>query len=564
METDNRLQKKQMDIMVILLIATIILLFSFFIFRSKKDNKKQIALTDEWTVRINDELYSNVSFDDFFFKPLGKGDQITLTTKLMDYAIPKAEIMILTCHSTIKVYIDHQEIYQYGLKRMEEGRMLGYGNHIIDLPENYTDKELEIVMIVTEKNAFSSIASPIIADSASMVTNFISSHRLELFIGIFLIMFGLVFIFVTLLMIGFEVHFLRLLMVALLSVCIGAWTLGSSHLLQFMIPKLSYCTIIEFISLYMAPIPILLYFVDDVKALHYKISKIIYWIILAVNWIFVFTAFLLQLLDNVHLPASLISFHIIAFCSIAYILILIYSRFRDRQLSNRLQIVGMTIVIGVVVIDLIRFNLQKYFKLFSRPGFQALLPFAFLIFVTIMFITFCVNMRENIYIKAKQDILIQQAYIDPLTMIPNRRFCEEMMKQMEEEPNKDVIGIMSIDLNGLKAVNDLMGHDVGDDLIKSAAQILYDTFHQVGTIGRMGGDEFIVICKKISLEQISRKLIEMQKKINRCNAQESRFQVTLSYGYAIGYELDIKDIKKIYILADNRMYEYKKKFKQNR
>lgn len=96
-------------------------------------------------------------------------------------------------------------------------------------------------------------------------------------------------------------------------------------------------------------------------------------------------------------------------------------------------------------------------------------------------------------------------------------------------------------MNGLKGINDTQGHQVGDKLISGFTQILKETFEGVGIVGRMGGDEFTVIIDSIEnfdYEAYIEKLFEKMK------------------------EAKHKEMK-VYKLADQRMYEYKRAFKEN-
>ena len=76
--------------------------------------------------------------------------------------------------------------------------------------------------------------------------------------------------------------------------------------------------------------------------------------------------------------------------------------------------------------------------------------------------------------------------------------------------NNENFGIFSFDLNNLKKINDNMGHTYGDDLISGFARILKETFEKEAVVGRMGGDEFIVIIRsddgRIDYETFRKKL----------------------------------------------------------
>lgn len=116
---------------------------------------------------------------------------------------------------------------------------------------------------------------------------------------------------------------------------------------------------------------------------------------------------------------------------------------------------------------------------------------------------------------------------DSLTNIPNRMMFQIGLKQCN---HKRKVIIISIDLNGLKKTNDSLGHFNGDELLFLAAQNLNKAFRLYGTVYRMGGDEFCILYKNISVKS-AKDLIEDVE----CNYDEmkSRFNINTLYSYGI-------------------------------
>jgi diguanylate cyclase (GGDEF)-like protein len=87
------------------------------------------------------------------------------------------------------------------------------------------------------------------------------------------------------------------------------------------------------------------------------------------------------------------------------------------------------------------------------------------------------------------------AYRDPLTALPNRRYIEMKVEQgLEEHRRFDrPYGLLMFDLDRFKQVNDTHGHETGDALLKTIAQILTHGLRPVDIIGRWGGEEFLVL-----------------------------------------------------------------------
>ncbi len=93
--------------------------------------------------------------------------------------------------------------------------------------------------------------------------------------------------------------------------------------------------------------------------------------------------------------------------------------------------------------------------------------------------------------KQRNEILFL-SYHDPLTGLYNRRYTEEKLRQLDKSDNLPISVIMG-DLNGLKLTNDVFGHEVGDQLLKKAAQVLKDNCRKEDIIARWGGDEFVIL-----------------------------------------------------------------------
>ena len=178
----------------------------------------------------------------------------------------------------------------------------------------------------------------------------------------------------------------------------------------------------------------------------------------------------------------------------------------------------------------------------------------------------------SIFTKYKDDhekeVLYKLAYSDELTKVYNRRYCERIMDELTEKQQHYTI--FSFDLNNLKKINDNMGHQYGDALISGFANILKETFTEDAIVGRMGGDEFIVLLddKDIHSHDHSKEIKKYYEILERYNRQEESFQFSASYGYADMEEIQpvdgVVDSRKVYALADNRMYEMKSQNKDAR
>lgn len=148
--------------------------------------------------------------------------------------------------------------------------------------------------------------------------------------------------------------------------------------------------------------------------------------------------------------------------------------------------------------------------------------------------------------------LAQLSYADTLTGLYNRNRYNEVRKAYKKKA-PDKLGIIYMDLNGLKQANDTYGHDYGDKLIRKTARILKKV---VGNDAyRIGGDEFVAICPGIELE-------DLEKKTQALRQRAEKEEIKVSIGTS--WRDENVHIKEQLKEADQRMYEEKKiYYKQN-
>ncbi|MBC3803370.1 diguanylate cyclase [Acetobacterium fimetarium] len=156
-------------------------------------------------------------------------------------------------------------------------------------------------------------------------------------------------------------------------------------------------------------------------------------------------------------------------------------------------------------------------------------------------------------IKRKEEEIRYISYHDYLTGLYNRRYFEDMLKNLDQEKNYPLTLIMA-DVNGLKIINDSFGHAVGDELLKKISDIFKNNCREDDVVARLGGDEFIFILPRTDKETAALLI----KRMETLAANEKIRGINLSIAFG-SYTKKTKDESNQRIIekAEDEMYRNK-------
>jgi diguanylate cyclase (GGDEF)-like protein len=141
---------------------------------------------------------------------------------------------------------------------------------------------------------------------------------------------------------------------------------------------------------------------------------------------------------------------------------------------------------------------------------------------------------------------------DELTGLHNRNAMMNRINNIVNSGEKGSVGIVNMDLNGLKRINDTRGHESGDRYLQHAAGVMKDIFGEAD-VYRSGGDEFIAIVEDKTHEAFS----QLLDNLHRMEVEDPEFNLAIGYYWS---EDGISDVRTAFKAADSSMYSDKRRY----
>ena len=155
---------------------------------------------------------------------------------------------------------------------------------------------------------------------------------------------------------------------------------------------------------------------------------------------------------------------------------------------------------------------------------------------------------------AQNKILQKKVYLDEATGLPNKNKCEEILNETEPIPVNELVAMCVFDLNNLRTINNNLGHDKGDEYIRSFAIQLREAVPEEFFAGRDGGDEFIAILKGLDHEGVRKCLQNIRDHAADYSRQHPEMPISYAAGYAMSSDFEGSTMRELFRLADKNMY----------
>lgn len=439
------------------------------------------------------------------------------------------------------VYFNGEPIYEYGIDAASKGyRSVGSGFHIIELPQGSGTVRIDVPPMEGTPGAVFSAA--FLMPGAAFLKMFVQYRALTILVA--LILFSL-FIYT---LVARRTHSPEssksTSALAMLSFCAALWLIARTGLLQFFTDNLIFINALDFLSFFLLPICALRFVQQRLRLNDRRLA-----VCLFVSTAYLIVASLLHILHIADFTQTLIVFHIILAIDIVCICLSVFRK-NDKHIPHMNVLrTGVIILMAGAILELVSYYLFSF--RFLRLSFLEITLLAFTLCMFYVWNSESRNIREQL---SRQSVFRKMAYTDELTGLKNRAAFERDAQKLFYSESTPLYLFM-IDLNELKKINDIQGHDAGDIFICNSAAALEQAVGKDGQLFRFGGDEFIVLLPGGDMDAAL--LYRRLQPYMRPN--DGSLTPSFSVGYAAFDPSDEEGIRSVLRRADRRMYRFKSK-----
>lgn len=517
------------------------------------------SLDNGWMLINNGTVKEDYDINKDKVKMDVRGDEITLINKTY-IKLDNPALYFRAYHVAMEIYVADELIYESGMERMENNKVVGCGYYIISLPNDYVGKEIRIDFHVSDNNHMSKLEKIYLVDTSQFMIGYIRKNAFGVFTSFLMVTLGILTVVVSMFVGLNMVSARKIFYTGMMALIFGLW----SQCYYGYIDLLSHNNVanyyLEYLTLFLLGAPVVGYIREVMTN---KKIRLVLSGILGINIMFIIVALILHGTNIIHMNRIIRFYHVIG-AAIIFVTTFVMHLWKDGNKKSRVAIkTGIISMEVFLFVEMIMFNFA--YGLSGRYS-GVLIPLGGLGFILCAILSNIIIIIERLEQKSSEIELKKMAYSDRLTGVSNRKYCEEVMKSIDEEQTKS-FAMINIDLNWLKKINDSQGHEKGDEYICSFAQLFSDECGDDATVGRMGGDEFIAIIKDADEERVESIIARMNKKSGNGSKPEQRRigdGISFAYGYSISSEDNPLSTQEAYTLADNRMYECKKEQKVGR
>lgn len=546
-------------------IAISVLSFGFLLLGSKRFYAPKrfdlIQLDSGWTISRGNNTWELDSIDESNIGIVNNGDTLTLSNTLPEIELLQPTLYFRTVLSDVKVSVDGELVYTFGDEYLALEHMLPKMENFVPLPSDYQGKKVTVEITAHEDRAFSGLYPLYFGNYNDIKNDMIQSNRFPLIVGIYLCHLGFMLLILAPFLAFSKNHDFSIFFSAVTSIMIGVYILCYNDVFWYISDNPSFYTFIEYFSLFSIPAAILGFVLTAGQAPFLKLGILLFQLSAG----FVMITSLLHVSNRMHICNFVSMFHIFSLAEGIFVIFSLIkiaieeshtkNDLRGKTSSTIILIAGLIIFTLCALIDIVKFNIMKFSdqgEVHAQINFTTLGALVFIMSLLLDYFYHCIEYISESTVKAELEGL---AYTDTLTNLSNRARCEQYLVDLTGD-----FTIISLDLDYLKYTNDNFGHDQGDRLLNGFSEMLTGCFTDASLLGRMGGDEFIVVLPFVAEDRIIRDINCLTDQLAYRNSQESKLRFSASWGYASSNDKELggnHSAQNVYLLADKRMYTMK-------
>lgn len=525
-------EKKAEHLSIILYFLVLTLFTIFFIY---------MALFENSSVKIErepdrEEILSDVKMvtAEDTSAPAGIRQEYTFT---LENIAPGDYLSIYLVHQYAQISLDGEPIYNL-LPKLNSRTGKSAGCNIISIPLSVEDENKEVKAVITPAYdiATNGTVTFIIAPPIHLMSIFLKSDLPKFIIAGLCLILGITMIVVQLFLIfrkrtkSWDIFYL-----GNFTLLLGIWKFFDVPLISLLFDNntkaLSYISIG---AMYISVIPMTLYVRDHAPYKNRMQMTAAALISSAASLI----ALALQLTNIMDLREGLLVFQCVIVLNAVNIITVFVSSLKQNQSQHSKLVFIFTIPFAAALLaDIITF--------YNSNGITSVT------FTAMMLLVYSVTF----FIRSMIDIN-KKAFVDIHTGLYNKNYWDLIL---DEDWNCETAGIIVIDINNLKYVNDTYGHDAGDKLIYDFSKILSRVVLEPNVLCRWGGDEFTCLIRNAAKQTLENSCNELANLVAAYNSSnKSPIKIYYAIGYALSSEFPNQTKQDLVHVADSRMYENKR------
>ncbi|MCR5717174.1 MAG: GGDEF domain-containing protein [Lachnospiraceae bacterium] len=455
-----------------------------------------------------------------------------------------------------QVIYDNKEIKADYFDRLIHHKFIGGDVQYVALPQESGMHEINIWLYIERDGGALYIDNIRFGSYEKLEHAFVKDRLFAMINGIFLIVFGGIFSFIALLFYGMMPEMKAQLYSALMCTTLGVWIHHYYNVMGYIADGTHTRMVMIILAYVFVPLSCLL-----LKAIHQetftKSAKALSLVILVLSAVLI----LLHLLNWQHIRGLLYIYFVLCIIALGMVIRYYIKDLKDqgeRNITNWMQMNGLLVLDVGLMIGLCMVLAKDSFILLPKELFYNYFPMLGLVYACIQLMIYLTSVTESYAHRQETVSLSHLAYADGLTDLANRARCDEYMEILDQQSNASYC-VISLDVNGLKEVNDKLGHTAGDRLLRDFSGVLKKCFGDDGFVSRIGGDEFVVIIQNTDEARVELLLRRMNEALHAMNVIYAQYYRSAAYGYAFNNECESGKAHDVYMLADQRMYELKHK-----